>query len=92
MKITKRQLRRIIREEHQKLINESAGVTDDTIKELESVLVKAYREMIGAHPGKTKSPQLDASSMRTDAAPHQDVTGSIMEIVEDILNYVEHLA
>lgn len=91
MKISKRQLKRIIRKEINKpRINESIGV--DTIEDLESVLAKAYREMIGTHPRTTGTSQWDARTMQAyDGDPHQDVTGSIMEIVQDILDNMESL-
>ena len=86
MKISKRHLRQIIREEMSKnRINESIGV--DTLEMLDSALSKAYQEIYSTHPSITGVAQWDARSGEAyEGDPHDAAVETIMEIVQDYLN------
>ena len=85
MKITRRQLRRLIKEELSRL-NESISV--DTLEDLERVLKVAYKEGIGSYhpkqrvigiPGKTEDRPVDPD-------PHTEIVNSLTSLVRSILD------
>jgi len=86
MKISKRQLKRIIKEEIGRTrLNESIGA--DTIDQLDAVLAKAHDEIFNSHPSITGSRQWHAKTGEpVTGDPHEDA-------VEWLVDYVQkHLA
>ena len=84
MKITKRQLRRIIKEEKAKLLNESIGA--DTVDALEAVLEKAHDEIYNSHPTITGRRQWDATTGEPYVGdPHEAAVEWLVDFVREHL-------
>ena len=82
MKITKRQLRRIIKEEINRThLNESIGA--DTIDQLDAALTKAHDEIFDSHPKVTGTLQWDAKTGEpVEGDPHEDAVEWLMDYVQ----------
>ena len=82
MKITKQQLRRIIKEEiNRTRLNESIGV--DTTDQLDAALTKAHDEIFNSHPSITGSRQWDAKTgAPVEGDPHEDAVEWLVDYVQ----------
>ena len=82
MRITKRQLRRIIKEEVSNVrLNESIG--DDTVDALNAALEKAHDEIYNSHPTITGSRQWDAKTGEpVTGDPHEDAVEWLVDYVQ----------
>ena len=82
MRITKRQLRRIIREEVSNVrLNESIGA--DTVDALNAALEKAHDEIYNSHPTITGSRQWDAKTGEpVTGDPHEDAVEWLVDYVQ----------